>query len=141
MIYYDKWYRVYLSIIDNLILKGWTYCSSGKERAVYRRGNVVIKIALTSSGVIANNNEHILYRESIKNRSNSKYAACRLVTKNILMMRYVKPLDDLDPCQSKLIPDWAYNICDGPQVGIDLNGTILAYDYADELSVITGNKR
>lgn len=126
--FYDKWYMLALVIEKNISIKGWTYIGSGKNRRVWRRKNVVIKIAYNESGVMANKTENDIYHCY----PNSYYAPCRVVKDNILMMRYVQVIDDLDFCQHHLIPNWALNLNDGPQVGMDLSGNILAYDYAEE---------
>ena len=125
----NVWYKRALEIEQKLFSNGWIYIGSGKNRRVLKRKNFVLKIAYTDSGIIANKNEHIYYRN---NRIN--FAACRLICDNILMMRAVSILDDLDFCQYKLIPSWAFNLNDGPQVGIDRNGMIVAYDYAEEVN-------
>jgi len=126
------WYKRALKIEQNLFNNGWTYIGRGKNRRVWKlkNKNFVLKIAYTDSGIIANKNEHTFYRNS--NRIN--FAACRLICDNILMMRAVSILDDSDFCQYKLIPSWAFNLNDGPQVGIDRNGMIVAYDYAEEVN-------
>jgi hypothetical protein len=129
--FYDKWYMRALQIESIISSKGWVYVSSGKERRVWKRGNVVLKIAYTESGLLANKRERFLYRHN----RNRNYAPCRLVQDNILVMRAVSVLDDLNPVQYKLIPDWAHHLNDGPQVGIDRRGNILIYDYAEEIPI------
>jgi hypothetical protein len=49
------------------------------------------------------------------------------------MMRAVTPMDEsFDEDLYEMIPDWANQLNDGPQVGMDKNGKILIYDYAEE---------
>jgi hypothetical protein len=139
-IFYDKWYMRALKLEKTLASKGWIYLGSGKDRRVWKRGNVVLKIGYVESGVISNLSERKLYLQSLGRDQEAKYAPCRLVSDNVLMMRYVKELDDLDPCQAALIPKWAYYLNDGQQVGIDQKGNVLVYDYADEIGGINGNR-
>jgi hypothetical protein len=126
-IFYDKWYMKAIQLEKILVTQGWKYIGSGKDRRVWQRGNVVLKIPYVSSGVEANRRERELY--TMNRRRN--YAPCRLVGE-LLMMRAVKVLDDLDPVQYDRIPYWALHLNDGPQVGIDNNGRVLIYDYAEE---------
>lgn len=139
-IFYDKWYMRALKLEKILEEKGWVYVGAGKDRRVWKKGNVVLKLAFTDSGVIANNNERKIYRESIGKKQDIKYAPCRMVCEGVLMMRAVRELDYLNDANDLLlIPKWAFDLVDGQQVGIDRNGTIMVYDYADELGGINGN--
>jgi len=126
-IFHDKWYLKAIKIEEILESKGWKFVSSGKNRRVWRKGNVVLKIAHVESGVLANKKERSMY---ISHRRN--FAPCRLVGE-MLMMRALTPMDEsFDEDLYEMIPDWANDLNDGPQVGIDKNGRILAYDYAEE---------
>jgi hypothetical protein len=127
-IFYDKWYMQALKLEELLKAKQWIYIGSGKDRRVWKRNNMVLKVAYTTSGVIANKQENFIYRNFKNDKIN--YAPCRLIQENLLMMVAVSPLDDLDPVQFARIPDWAFELDDGPQVGIAKDGRILAYDYA-----------
>jgi len=115
--------------LENILeTQGWVFLSSGKDRRVWRRGNVVLKIAYVESGISSNKRERNIY---INNRGN--YAPCRLVNESVLMMRAVTPMDEsFDEDLYEMIPDWANQLNDGPQVGMDKNGKILIYDYAEE---------
>jgi len=127
-IFYDKWYIKTIKFEEHLEPQGWTFLSSGKNRRVWRRGNVVLKIAYVEDGLLANKRERFLY---INYRD--YFAPCRLVNDNILMMRALTPMDEsFDEDLYEMIPEWANQLNDGPQVGIDKNGKILAYDYAEE---------
>jgi len=129
-IFYDKWYVRALKIENHLSSNGWIYLGAGKDRRVWKRGNVVLKIAYVESGILANKCEHQIYRQSLGKET--KYAPCRLISENILMMRSVRELNNLSLEDELLIPNWAYELNDGSQVGIDRNGKIMAYDYAEE---------
>jgi len=127
-IFYDKWYMQALKLENILETQGWVFLSSGKDRRVWRRGNVVLKIAYVESGILSNKRERYLY---INGRNH--YAPCRLVKENVLMMRAVTPMDEsFDEDLYEMIPEWANQLNDGPQVGMDKNGKILIYDYAEE---------
>jgi hypothetical protein len=130
-IFYDKWYMICLRFEAGLVNKGWKYIGAGKNRRVWQRKNVVLKIAYVESGIIANQNEYKLYHQFLANPQEIKLAPCRLVADNVLMMRSVKIIDD--DCYSHLIPRWSLELNDGPQVGFDKSGTVLAYDYAEEI--------
>jgi hypothetical protein len=130
-IFYDKWYVRALKLENYLTSKGWIYLGSGKDRRVWRRGNVVIKIAYVESGILANKFEHQIYRKSLGKET--KYAPCRLISENILMMRAVREFNNFSLEDELLIPTWAYELNDGSQIGIDRNGRIMAFDYAEEM--------
>jgi hypothetical protein len=141
-IFYDQEYLKALKIEEILRAKGWIYIGSGKDRRVWKKRNVVLKIAYTESGVLANKQEDYVFH-NFKN-DEIRYAPCRLVSDNILMMTAVSPLDedDLDPVQLSRMPKWAFDLMDGPQVGISKDGRILAYDYGEEkLEVMAGGNR
>lgn len=106
-----------------LLLRGWKYLGSGCQRRVLQRGNVVIKIPYTKLGLESNKKEYHIYKSSIERN----YAPCRLLSNNCLLMRFVNPLSMEDPN----LPSWAFELNDGPQVGEDKNGRIMAYDYAE----------
>ena len=138
-IFYDKWYIQALQFEEKIKSKGWIFVDHGKDRRVWKKKNVVLKIAYTESGVAANLQEDLIYH----NHKNDHYAPCRLIQDNVLMMVAVLPLDDLDPVQGSRIPDWAYELNDGPQVGMTKSGKVLAYDYGEEqlTNAVGGNHR
>lgn len=120
---------------DYLKNNGWIFCDSGCCRNVYIKGNYVIKIPYNIKGLQANKSEHKLYHESLGRHK--RYAPCRLLRNNCLIMRAVSDLfyyneeaDEME--EDSLIPSWALDLKDGPQVGIDSKGSIFAYDYAEE---------
>ena len=134
-IFYNKWYIEAIKFEEKLESKGWVFLSSGKNRRVWKRGNVVLKIAYVEDGLQANKKERFLY---INYRD--YFAPCRLIYDNILMMRALIPMDEsFDEDLYEMIPEWANQLNDGPQIGMDKNGKILIYDYAEEnLSTIAG---
>jgi len=121
---------------DYLKENGWVFCGSGCCRDVYIKGNSVIKVPYNIKGLQSNKSEHKLYHESLG--KHKRYAPCRLLKNNCLLMRAISDLfyynedtDDVEESDS-LIPSWAYDLYDGPQVGIDNKGSVYAYDYAEE---------
>ena len=127
MFFHDKWYKRALKIENSLSDKGWKYIGSGKDRRVWKKNNVVLKIAYNDSGIVANRNERQIY---VQHMCVHKYAPCRLICDSILMMRAIKEIDCLDDVD---IPNWVNNLVDGDQIGIDRSGNILVYDYADQI--------
>lgn len=120
--FYDKWYIQAIKLENELLEKGWKYIGSGSSRRVLKRGNVVLKIPSNEIGVRGNKKEFSLYKEN----KNNRYAPCRLIN-HCLMMRAVEDL-----YHRKDLPSWAFELNDGPQVGVDKSGKILVYDYAEE---------
>lgn len=143
---YDTWRHYYPDLLAweyDLISKGWTYVSSGRHRRVIKRGNVVIKIPYQPDGKEANQDEYQLYRKyrnSPDPRTGVYYAPCRMLLNGCLMMRAINT--KLNNKAYRKLPLWAFELSDGPQVGFDKNGRVLAYDYSEErlysLSEITG---
>ena len=127
-VFYDKCYMQSIEFEKLLESKGWEFLSAGKNRRVWRRGNVVLKIAYVESGLLANKKERFLYLNY-----RGYFAPCRLIKDNVLMMRALIPMDEsFDEDLYEMIPEWANQLNDGPQVGMDKNGKILVYDYAEE---------
>jgi hypothetical protein len=132
---YRHYYPDLLTWEYNLVSNGWKFCGEGRHRRVIRRGNVIIKIPHKLSGMKANKQEASLYKGHF-NQPNKEtgvyYAPCRLLSNGCLMMRHVNVLDDLDPCQKHIMPKWAINMEDGPQVGYSKSHKLMAFDYSDE---------
>jgi hypothetical protein len=124
----NKWWIQAIKF-ENRLSKQWQFIGSGKNRRVWHRNNVVLKIAYTNNGIKDNCKEYQIYLKYHK--ITTIYAPCRLIQPNLLMMRYISSLDDLDPVQASLIPNWALDLNDGPQVGIYKNNIVI-YDYAEE---------
>lgn len=141
----DKKEAEYLLFEKHLQSKGWKFIMCGRHRSCYVRGNVVIKIPhfmepVLYTGIDANRKEYILYRKFRSHhdpRNGARYAPCRLLPNGSLMMRAVKDcFDDSryeDDQKSWTLPGWCYDLKDGPQVGTDKNGIVMAYDYAEEV--------
>jgi hypothetical protein len=111
--------------IGGSIGSNWSYLGQGRHRRVYKRGNVVLKIPLNLAGLEAN----IMEREIFLNRRNEDiFAPCRMLRNGCLMMR---ALDDIF-IRLDLHPSWARALIDGPQIGLDKNGKVMIYDYAEE---------
>lgn len=125
-----KEYQILLKI-ESKLSDDWKFVGEGRCRKAYKRRGLVLKIPFCNEGVKANKDEYYLYR-NFKDRN---YAPCRLVEDNCLIMLAVDPIDDCDPCQQGLIPQWAWNLLDGPQIGFR-NSKLLVYDYADEIETI-----
>ena len=75
-------------------------------------------------GILENKTEAKLYLEN----PDSIYAECELINDNWLKMEYVEP--GFFTKNDKL-PDWTYSIAEH-QVGYNLNGKLVAYDYGSE---------
>lgn len=123
---HNKWYKRSLDIEYNLSKSNWKYVDSGRCRRVWKRNNVVLKIAYNEDGIISNKQEYYLY----KHDNRGIYAPCRLIKENLLMMRAVEVIEDPYYYREDL-PGWALDLIDGPQIGL-LNGKYVAYDYGDE---------
>lgn len=115
-------------IAEQLTSNNWKYIGSGRHRKVYKKGDVVLKIPVNLDGVEANVMERKLY---LSRRKEGIFAPCRLLSNGCLMM--VALSNTLDCCDyDKNYPSWVQELNDGPQIGIDRNGRLLAYDYAEE---------
>lgn len=127
---FRHYYPQLLSWEYDLISKGWKYIGAGRHRRVIGKGNVVIKIPFQPGGKDANQDEYTLYSKNGNNpdpKTGVRYAPCRLLDNGCLMMRRIEHIS------YKECPLWAKDMLDGAQVGIDKNGTIMAYDYSCEL--------
>lgn len=103
-------------------MKQLIFLGEGRNRLVYRlgeHGRYVIKVPKSNYGINDNYHEARIYKEHKDDIIS--YARCRL-TGTFLIMEYVEPIDTWD------IPEWAKYV-DCGQVGRNLNGKIVAYDY------------
>lgn len=115
-------------ISNYLKSNNWKYISEGRHRKVYKRGGVVLKIPANLSGFEANIREREIY---LSRRNEGIFAPCRLLPNGCLMM---VALNNTRGCcdYDKNDPSWAQELMDGPQIGFDRNGKLVAYDYAEE---------
>lgn len=123
-------YNVSFKIAAHLECNQWRYLGSGRHRKVYKRGGVVLKIPLNLGGAEANIMERLLY---ISRREEKIFAPCRLLSNGCLMM--VALTNTCSCCDyDKNHPSWVRELSDGPQIGFDRSGRLMAYDYAEEYS-------
>lgn len=95
----------------------------GRERAVYRRGNHVIKVPVSVDGFASNDKESRVYRDTTDGwLFGIRYARCKLHWSGLLVMEYVEPV------HSKNMPSWT-NYIDCQQVGYNKKDQLVAYDY------------
>jgi hypothetical protein len=121
-------------VISTLTQKYGEPIGQGKNRIVFARGNVVIKVPKNESGVYANYQEKNKFDESMKDGDHSMrvYAKCRLVHVRdvpVLVMERIKPIK-YSEVKAKDLPDWAWKV-DALQVGHNKKGKMKAFDYAD----------
>lgn len=125
---------------------GYTYISEGSTRQVFvsRHKTHVIKV-LTSSyndhkdpaERNANVNEYNAYKKFAKtNQKNrkAKFARCKLISNELLLMEYVTPFTDAwqyAKHRRKPLPQWTktFSTVDGYQVGYNAKRKLVAYDY------------
>lgn len=105
----------------------YSYLGSGYKREAYLSpcATYVIKVPINELGFEENRVE----AETYKANPNSIYAQCELLPDGLLKMEYVKPAflrkgDDY--------PDWILAIAE-TQVGHNLQGKLVAYDYGSEI--------
>jgi hypothetical protein len=109
-----------------LITKGYKLIGEGRTRRVYLSPRLlyVIKVPKeNTNGWLDNKREGKIYQE--RERYEEKFARCRFLKNDLLVMEYVKivPLD----CDNT--PQWVSWI-DCQQVGYNHKGVLVAYDYA-----------
>ena len=105
-----------------MLCRKWIYIGKGRNRIVWRRCNIVVKVPLNNDGLHDNWNERKMWSK-YHTHTEIKYASCRLYANYFLLMEYVNafvPTSDL--------PMWA-NYVDCRQVGYNRRGMIVAYDY------------
>ena len=110
---------------------GWKSLGQGRHRAVWHRGNCVIKVPLNMSGLSDNTYERSQWSR-YRDRGYIKYASCRMIGNFLLLMEYAKfvgPISDGDGyIPYEKVPEWAYSV-DCWQVGYNKKLEIVAYDY------------
>ena len=121
-------------VISALTQKYGEPIGQGKDRIVFARGRVVIKVPKSESGVCANYQEKKKFDESMKDTDHSTriYAKCRLVHYRdvpLLVMERLKPVK-YSEIKAGGLPDWAWKV-DALQVGHNKKGKMKAFDYAD----------
>ena len=95
---------------------------TGRNRIVYRRGNVVIKYPIKPEGEYDNRHEANMFRQYGKSGF-IPYARCRMFKGYILVMEYVEHIG-----WQKNQPRWC-DFVDCGQIGKDAKGQLVAYDY------------
>ena len=106
---------------------GFSYLGEGSFRVAFHQEDKVIKVPITSDGLIDNMVEARAWKK-YRNRPTPGglyLTPCRLLRNGCLMMMKVKRDELYDR------PEWAFKI-DGYQVGI-YKGRYVAYDYALEI--------
>lgn len=107
------------------------YIGSGRNRAVFRHGNYVVKIPLNTDGIDDNYYERGIWTQPKYRDIRLRYARCRLFGTILIMQfaRFTGPVsDDTGYIAMQDCPSWAYSI-DCCQVGYNRFGNIVAYDY------------
>jgi hypothetical protein len=105
---------------------GWKLVGQGRNRVVYARGRVVVKVPRPNdNGVGLADNHREAYTFKVCGTGPTKdgvcYARCRLLKNGWLMMEKVEPL-------TEPAPSWADWI-DCQQVGKTHTGRVVAYDF------------
>lgn len=111
-------------------MREWEYIGEGRNRAVYRHGNYVVKVPLNVYGVGDNYHEYHVFRHP-ERYDYCSYARCRLMGQLLIMQyaRFVGPLsDETGYIPYANAPKWADTI-DCNQIGYNRFGQIVAYDY------------
>jgi hypothetical protein len=118
----------YESFVEDLKKAGFKYLSEGSFRTAYQRGEVVIKVPVTSDGILDNMVEAKAWKTYGKQPTSMgvHLAPCRLLPNGCLMMVFVRKWNLLNK------PGWAH-LVDGQQVGT-YKGRAVAYDYALDLT-------
>lgn len=104
------------------------FLAAGLKRRTYvsNDGSFVIKVPKIDLGIQENIVEAQTYKQH-QHDPGCHYAQCELVSNNWLKMEFVKPLQTLpEDC-----PEWVNEIAEG-QVGYNLHGKLVAYDYGSE---------
>ena len=127
MIHYTAVRDFYKYFVLDIESAGYVYRGRGSFRAVYHRGNSVIKVPSNSDGIVDNFIEAKAYKHyGNKPTSLGIYLApCRLLPNYCLIMGFARAIKDCE------MPGWA-DAVEGMQVG-RYNGRVVAYDYALDL--------
>lgn len=118
-----------IAIIDSgLKLNGYKFIGCGRQRAVFRRKNFVIKIPMCEDGLHSNSREAFTYKKSLKKPcpNGTRYARCKLLANGWLVMQYVK---DYYRCNPRPEHNGWIDYIDCQQVGLNIGGRLVAYDY------------
>ena len=128
MIYNPRVYTGLASFEVKLDEEGFEYLGAGGTRKVYRRGDIVIKIPINSSGIYDNEREASAYKYYKNHETPDGFylAPCRLLSNGCLMMKRVELIDNYEE-----LPSWADYI-DCQQVG-RYHARYVAYDYANDV--------
>lgn len=105
---------------------------AGRHRVGFSKGNVVVKVPKNDMGMMDNEREYRMYRESIqKPKRHRPLARNKLIMIDDIPVLYIEKLD-IEPNVYKHGPQptWADEI-DSQQVGVDRKGKWKAYDYAE----------
>ena len=126
MVGYDMFRDQILSLISRYKREKWI--GWGRHRAVFRRGNIVVKVPLSEYGVADNEREARYYRMeqeyyNIKYCKENHLARCFMFNQICLVMEYVKPAPELWGIES-----WTSAV-DCGQIGHNKIGKLVAYDY------------
>lgn len=113
-------------LVTDFKRKGLRLLSYGKDRIVFAHKGFVLKVPRSYKGTLANQKELRMYRKYGKNRDPqiANYARCRL-WRGVLVMERVKCARLLP---SYILPNWTKFI-DSSQVGHDIKGRLVAYDF------------
>jgi hypothetical protein len=101
----------------------WVYLGQGRNRIVWRRGNIVVKVPLNWNGLTDNWHERDTWLRE-RTRGYIPLASCRLYHNYALVMEYVKSYYS----GADQMPRWVMSV-DCGQVGHNKRGQLLAYDY------------
>lgn len=119
----------------NIGQMGFHKCGAGSFRRVFKRGNVVIKIPKSNSGLIDNLFEAYAWK-TLRNKPSEigvVCAPCRILSNGCLMMVVVEDYDITDDNGAYKVPRpaWVEEL-DQEQAGL-YKGQWVAYDYALDL--------
>ena len=114
----------------------WEYLGSGRNRAVFRHGNYVVKVPLNVAGIHDNLYERDTWLRYGQNRGYIKYARCRLFKNFSLIMQFARFSVEGKTGETGFVPysslkganEWGLTV-DCQQVGYNRFGQLVAYDY------------
>lgn len=103
-------------------MSSYTYLGTGRHRAVFRRGSVVVKIPINEEGFLANHREALEYERGKVTPRFIPVARCKQLKNGWLVMVYVEYAG-----RSHNLPVWV-DFVDGRQVGLTRHGELVAFD-------------
>jgi hypothetical protein len=119
----EKSQEIYSNVIN------LEFINFGRHRAAFylKSRKYILKIPINSFGYDANRLEASFYK-----LNKTKFAKCRLLKDELLVMEYVEDFMDYKKRTGRRVklPKWCYDI-DNLQVGFNIKGKLVAYDYAD----------